>query len=75
MATSDNTRLQLINKIEEQRGSRVIAYITGDRPGVPPAQIAEDAVRHVVEHLRRLGSPEKLDVFLYSRGGSMDIPW
>ena len=75
MSKSSNPRLQLINKIEEERGSRVITYITGDRPGMAPAPIAEDAVRHVVEHLRRLGSPEKLDVFLYSRGGSMDIPW
>ena len=69
------TRLQLIRQIEEERGSRVLTYITGDRPGVAPAQIGEDAVRHVVEHLRLFGSPDKLDIFLYSRGGGQDVPW
>lgn len=71
---SIETRKQLIRQIEEERGSRVLTYITGDRPGVP-AQIAEDAVRHVMEHLRRFESLEKLDIFLYSRGGGLDVPW
>lgn len=35
-------RIKLIEKIEEERNSRVIAYITGDRFGIPPAQIGED---------------------------------
>lgn len=71
---SIETRKQLIKQIEEERGSRVLTYITGDRPGVP-AQIGEDAVRHVVEHLRRFESLKKLDIFLYSRGGGLDVPW
>lgn len=72
---SIETRKQLIKQIEEERGSRVLTYITGDRPGGVSAQIGEDAVRHVVEHLRRFESLKKLDVFLYSRGGGLDVPW
>ena len=71
---SAEKRKQLIKQIEEERGSRVITYITGDRPGLM-AEMADDAVRPVVEQLRRLGSLEKLDVFIYSRGGGMDVPW
>ena len=74
MTDNREVRQQLIKEIEEIRGSRVLAYITGDRPGIP-GQIGEDAVRHVVEHLRQFGYVEKLDLFLYSRGGGMDVPW
>lgn len=69
-----DVRQQLIKEIEDLRGSRVLTYITGDRPNVP-GHMGEDAVRHVVEHLRQFGSPKKLDLFLYSRGGGMDVPW
>lgn len=71
---SAEKRKSLIKQIEEERDSRIITYITGDRPGLM-AEMADDAVRPVVEQLRRLGSLEKLDVFLYSRGGGIDVPW
>lgn len=74
MTDNREVRQQLIKQIEEIRGSRVLTYITGDRPGVP-GHIGEDAVRRVVEHLRQFGPIEKLDLFLYSRGGGMDVPW
>lgn len=74
MTANHELRQQLIKEIEDIRGSRVLAYITGDRPGVP-GHIGEDAVRHIVEHLRQFGQLKKLDLFLYSRGGGMDVPW
>jgi hypothetical protein len=45
-----------------------------DRPPAP-AQIGDDAVRPLFEHLRAIGHVEKLDVFIYSRGGAIDVPW
>ena len=67
-------RRSLIKQLEECRKSRVLAYVTSDRPGVT-GQIGEDAVRYIVEHLRGFEPSEKLDLFLYSRGGGMDVPW
>lgn len=71
---SRETRLPLIRGIEESRRSRVITYICSDRPG-GVAQIHEDAIRSMCEHVRRLGHVPRLDLFLYSRGGSVDAPW
>ncbi len=69
-------RQELIKKIEEKRGSKVIVYVTSDRPnlGVP---IASDAVSLIHKHILALEEEDrqKLDLFLYSRGGSSDVPW
>ena len=64
----------LIQRIEEVRGSRVVTYVTGDRKPVG-ANIGEDALRPLYEHLRAIGKCETIDLFLYSRGGSVDTPW
>ncbi|MHB1094740.1 MAG: SDH family Clp fold serine proteinase [Gemmatimonadaceae bacterium] len=67
-------RKALIAQIEEMRGSKVLCYVTGDR--APTAsQIGDDAVRPMYEHLRTLKKVDKLDFFIYSRGGAMDVPW
>ena len=60
---SRDSRLELIRGIEEQRGSRVMTYICSDRPG-GVAQIHEDAIRSMCEHVRRLGKVPRLDLFL-----------
>lgn len=69
-------RIALMSKIEEMRGSKLICYLTSLRPGIP-AQIAEDQVRVVFDHLLQLPSrPEKqIDIFLVSNGGSGTVPW
>lgn len=71
---SREERVTLIRRIEERRGSRVLSYICSDRPGAG-AQISEDVIRTIAEQVRRLGRVKKLDLFLYSRGGSVDAPW
>lgn len=69
-------RIELIRRIEELRGSKVICYLTSLRPNVV-GQMAEDAVRVFFEHLLLLPSrpAEKLDIFLCSNGGSGTVPW
>lgn len=71
-------RLTLIQQIEELRKSRVVIYFCGDRH-LTPAQIAEDAIRPMYEHLKNLkpfpSSSRKLDFYLYSRDGMMETPW
>jgi len=66
---------ELINQIQNIRNSKVIAYITGDRPMLATARIAKDAVRPLYEHLLSVGKQEKIDLFLYSRGGDVSVPW
>jgi hypothetical protein len=65
---------RIIGEIEKLRSSRVLSYVTGDRPPTP-AQIGDDAVRPIYEQLRKMGHVPRLDVFLYSRGGAIDVPW
>lgn len=67
-------RDQLIRKIEEHRESRVISYIVGDRPN-NTAQISEDAVRPMYDHLLEIGQVPNIDLFLYSIGGLTEVPW
>ncbi|MHA1330006.1 MAG: SDH family Clp fold serine proteinase [Candidatus Hodarchaeales archaeon] len=68
---------ELIEKIEQKRQSKVIVYFTGDRHPFG-ARIAEDAVRPLYDHLLNLefeGDKRRIDVFLYSRGGDVSVPW
>lgn len=64
----------LIKQIQENRGSKVIAYITGDRQPIH-SRLAEDAVRPLYEHLLSARKNAKIDLFLYSRGGDVSVPW
>lgn len=67
-------RKELLKKIQEIRDSKVIVYCTGDRQPTN-ARIAEDAVRPLYEHLLGIGHNKKIDLFLYSRGGDVSVPW
>ncbi len=67
-------RKALIERIEKMRGSHVIVYVTGDRHPWS-AQIGNDALRPLYDHIRQGASPESLDMFIYSRGGDIDVPW
>ena len=63
-----------IKDLERLRGNRVLAYVTSDRVPVG-ANIAGDAVRPFFDVLRDMGKVETLDLFVYSRGGSPEVPW
>jgi ClpP class serine protease len=69
-----------IKDIEKIRNSKVIVYFTGDRPfELTHAMITEDAVRYLYDHLLSLkfeeGNTKIIDLFLYSRGGDVSVPW
>jgi hypothetical protein len=64
----------LIEKIQALRESKLIAYVTGDRQPVA-SKIAEDVVRPLYDHLLKLGKTHRIDLFLYSRGGDVSVPW
>lgn len=69
-------RVDLIKKIEAQRGSHVICYLTSVRPGVG-ASMGDDAVRAMFDHLLLLPERpvDKIDVFICSNGGNGVVPW
>lgn len=67
---------RLINKLEEERGSKVLAYITSDQePNQLHGQIAGDVIPIFYEHLKQIGPVDSLDLFLYSSGGETTTPW
>lgn len=72
-------RLPIIQRIEKERSSKVLCLLTSLRPNLP-AQMAEDQVRQIYDHLLLLkkkngGKIPKIDVFLVSNGGSGTVPW
>ncbi|MDI6602965.1 MAG: hypothetical protein QME57_02480 [Patescibacteria group bacterium] len=63
----------LIKNIEENRQSRVITYITGDRQPFA-TRIADDVIPVFNRHLENIGRVKKISLFLYTRGGDMVAP-
>jgi sulfur relay (sulfurtransferase) DsrC/TusE family protein len=61
-------RQSLISALEKERKSKVIVYITGDRPGLE-TKIANDIFPMFHKHLMAIGEQERIDLFIYSTGG------
>ncbi len=73
---SRDTRKQTISALEAKRKSKVITYITSDRPNLS-SQVAEDIIPIIYEHILLIKPEERknIDLFIYSRGGDSDTPW
>ncbi|HLG25808.1 MAG TPA: hypothetical protein VI588_03395, partial [Candidatus Gracilibacteria bacterium] len=70
-----NRRNELIRAIEEARNSRVITYVTSNRPNVQSDIESADVV-HFREHLEEICAKCKsLDLFLFSYGGELEAAW
>lgn len=67
------SRTDLIKKLEVERGSRVISYITGDRQPFA-TRIAGDIVPLLGNLLDEIGKVKKISLFLYTSGGDMLAP-
>jgi len=76
--SSRNERLELMKQIEQERRSKVLVYFCGDRP-LAGANIADDAIRPLYDHLLAFNasgrSIDSIDVYLYSLGGRLEVPW
>jgi len=71
-------KAQLLKNIEGVRGSRVITYVTNDRPGPANGRVAADVIPLFSKQLREIapnGKVPKIDLFLYSTGGDTMVPW
>ena len=67
-------RKNLYSQIETKRNSKLLVYVTGDRPGWE-TQIANDAVDCFLEHLDLIGVVPKISLLLYTNGGSTLAGW
>lgn len=67
-------RRTLYQELEAARGSKLLVYVTGDRPGME-AQIAADVSESLLEHLDTFDLPKKISLYLYSRGGDTLAAW
>jgi Periplasmic serine proteases (ClpP class) len=64
---------QLIEELEKARESRVISYVTCDRPPFA-TRISVDVVPLLNEILDAMGKVKKISLFLYTSGGDMLAP-
>ena len=67
-------RTNLLCKIEENRNSKAILYVTGDRQGLE-TQLGHDIIDLFVDHLDSLGPVEKISLILNTNGGNTSAAW
>jgi hypothetical protein len=71
-------RMQFLQNLETERKSTLLSYVTGDRPTTSTVglstQIVADSVRYFKELVEGLGMQDKIDLFIYSRGGLITAP-
>jgi hypothetical protein len=67
-------RITQYQELEKFRNSKVIVYITGDRPGLE-TQIHPEILDYFIEHLDKIGKQPKISLFLYTRGGNTLAAW
>lgn len=67
-------RIDLYNLIEKKRESKLLVYVTGDRPGFE-TQIHSEILDYFIDHLDRIGKPKKISLLLYTRGGNTLGAW
>lgn len=72
------TRIELIKKIEEKRGTKLVTYVTSTRSNLE-VQMAIDMIRKIYEHLKFIEEDKKgkidIDLLLVSNGGDGTVPW
>jgi hypothetical protein len=67
-------RLNDYKSLEQSRNSKLLVYITGDRPHME-TQIHQEVFDFFGDHLDTFNFPEKISLFLYSRGGNTLAGW
>ena len=60
-----NDRQQIIKEIEDLRGSRVITYVTSDRPGII-SMIDPTDLREIFDHLKDIPKDTKSESIVKS---------
>jgi hypothetical protein len=72
--TNYAARKKLFKKIEAARQSRVLLYVTGNRPGME-TQVSPEVVDIFVGHLDALWPAKKISLILHTNGGNTAAAW
>jgi len=64
----------MYEELEVARSSKVLVYVTGDRPGLE-TKIASEVYDLFVNQLDNIGLTDKLTLYLYTRGGDTLAAW
>jgi hypothetical protein len=67
-------RKSIYEELEANRHSKVLVYVTGDRPGLE-TKIASEVYDYFVNQLDRIGPTPKISLILYTRGGDTLAAW
>ncbi len=67
-------RASLLKEIEQERGSKAILYVTGDRPGME-TQIGQDVIDIFVDHLDAMWPSRRISLILHTNGGDAAAAW
>lgn len=67
-------RRRIYKKIESERDTKILTFVTSDRPGLE-AQIAGDSVNLFVEALDHIGITKKISLILHTNGGQTSAAW
>lgn len=67
-------RTEKYRSLEAEYGGKVLAYITGDRPGFE-TRIAQDVIDLFIAQLDKIGPVERIVLYLYTRGGDTSAAW
>jgi Serine dehydrogenase proteinase len=68
------TRKSIYRGIEAERETKVITFVTSDRPGME-TQIAPDSVNIFVDLLDDIGPTTKISLILHTNGGHTSAAW
>ena len=69
-----NERVKLYKELENEFESKAIIYVTGDRPNMQ-AQIGADVIDYFIEHLDKIGTTDRISLYLFTRGGDASAAW
>lgn len=67
-------RIGLYQELEKKLNSKLLVYVTSDRPGFEAA-IAQDVIDLFINQLDSIGISNKISLFLYTRGGDTAAAW
>lgn len=67
-------RLPLYEAIERERDTKVVSYITSDRPGAE-TQISPDVIDIFVDVLDDIGPTQRISLLLHTNGGNTAAAW
>ena len=67
-------RLRLYQEIEQDRETKVLAFITSDRQGME-TEIAQDCIDPFVDLLEKIGPTRRISLLLHTNGGRTLAAW